>query len=283
MQHKRKLSNVNELNKDTTLAVEYPRHSGEYIAGKFVDFSSIDSANFWFRPFPKVIGDGITFIPEKKVEPFEVSPFNDQVWIMETVAQIMVKALKSDPIKEMRERSLAEDGYRVHRETSSKLEAAMAEIQVLADKLSHDPKTQVGSALLCPDTFRSLATSVNGFIPGAADDILPNVSPYKHTYMRHAEGNLVRYCARKGIAMEGKVVMVTHSPCYACARDLWDAGIKEVYFSVFHKMTAETFLNKMDLTYELENTKYPEIVKMKLSTLNTRQATRVGKAAGILP
>lgn len=154
--------------------------------------------------------------------------------------------------------------FRVNRARGTKLRAAFEEIKMNACILSHDPKTQVGAAIVCPDSFRVLATSTNGFIAGAADKVLPNLSPWKHDYMRHAERNLIGFCARKGIKMEGKIVVVTHSPCYECSRALWDAGVSKIIFETEHKMTKEKFKDKMDLSYKICKLKDYHIVENKL-------------------
>ena len=142
--------------------------------------------------------------------------------------------------------------FRVVRNRGTKLRAAFEEVKKAAALLSHDPKTQVGAAIVCPESFRVLATSVNGFIAGAADDELPNLSPLKHEYMRHAERNLIGYCARKGIKMEGKILISTHSPCYECSRSLWDAGVSKIVFETEHKMTKEKFAGRLDLNYSIQ-------------------------------
>lgn len=46
----------------------------------------------------------------------------------------------------------------------------------------------------------------------------------------HAEANLVAFAAGAGVALGGSIVYSTHSPCYACAKLLVNAGIKALVF-----------------------------------------------------
>lgn len=45
----------------------------------------------------------------------------------------------------------------------------------------------------------------------------------------HAEQNAIAYAARKGHAVEGASIYVTHSPCHQCAKQIVAAGITTVY------------------------------------------------------
>lgn len=46
----------------------------------------------------------------------------------------------------------------------------------------------------------------------------------------HAEKNLIDFAARKGIALEGAELFVTHSPCMPCARSIANVGFTHVYY-----------------------------------------------------
>lgn len=48
----------------------------------------------------------------------------------------------------------------------------------------------------------------------------------------HAEANMVAFAAKKGISMEGTVIMVTHSPCLKCAELLVQSGIVALVYSI---------------------------------------------------
>lgn len=46
----------------------------------------------------------------------------------------------------------------------------------------------------------------------------------------HAEGNAIASAARNGIAVGGGTVYTTLSPCFSCAKELYQAGINEVVY-----------------------------------------------------
>lgn len=46
----------------------------------------------------------------------------------------------------------------------------------------------------------------------------------------HAEANAIIWAARRGVAIEGAAVYVTHEPCYECSKLIIQAGISRVYF-----------------------------------------------------
>ena len=51
----------------------------------------------------------------------------------------------------------------------------------------------------------------------------------------HAEKNVILFCAKKGISVEGATLYVTHNPCSQCAADLAQSGIKRVVFAEFYR------------------------------------------------
>ena len=114
-----------------------------------------------------------------------------------------------------------------------------------ASKTSTDDETKVGAIAvskkeldllrktkLLPD---SILCSANTFTEGAHDIGLPRVRPGKHDYIVHAETNLVFKAARKGVPLEGNIVLCTLSPCHNCLRSLWQSGVREVYFRDIYK------------------------------------------------
>lgn len=47
----------------------------------------------------------------------------------------------------------------------------------------------------------------------------------------HAERNAIIWAARKGVAIEGADLYVTHMPCLSCAGDIIQAGISSVWYA----------------------------------------------------
>lgn len=95
-------------------------------------------------------------------------------------------------------------------------------------KKSPDAETKVGAILVKNDTGMIIATSYNGFVRGAPDDILPKVRPEKYKYIVHAENNLLAHTSKNGIAVNNCKLIITLSPCQGCLRLLFQAGITEV-------------------------------------------------------
>ena len=93
--------------------------------------------------------------------------------------------------------------------------------------LSHDDDTQVGAVLVDRKNGAIIASSYNGHVRGAPDD-LPTTRPDKYKHMIHAEQNLITNCARLGIKMKHCTVICTHTPCEVCMRLLHQAGVSEI-------------------------------------------------------
>lgn len=102
-------------------------------------------------------------------------------------------------------------------------------------KRSHCVKMQVG-AVLCKDT-RIISLGYNGPPAGThnCDEEwqahgCPRDSKGGCSLAIHAEQNAIIYAAKNKASIEGSTMYVTLSPCLACARMIFTAGIKQVYF-----------------------------------------------------
>jgi dCMP deaminase len=86
---------------------------------------------------------------------------------------------------------------------------------------------------------RDIVTGYNGSGEGEPHCIDPGVGclMYKGSCKRtiHAEMNVVDYCAKKGIPMEGASIYVTHYPCPICMQHIAHVGIVEVVYKNFYK------------------------------------------------
>lgn len=64
----------------------------------------------------------------------------------------------------------------------------------------------------------------------------------------HAESNLIAKLAKSTISSEGCTVYVTLSPCFECAKLLYQAGIKRViYTEEYRDLSGLEFLKKCDI------------------------------------
>jgi len=60
----------------------------------------------------------------------------------------------------------------------------------------------------------------------------------------HAEINAIAGCARNGIKTDGGEIIITHSPCHACAKAILRAGIiRVVYETLYDDIGTNILLN----------------------------------------
>ncbi|MCO5936212.1 MULTISPECIES: dCMP deaminase family protein [Mucilaginibacter] len=100
---------------------------------------------------------------------------------------------------------------------------------------SHCVKAQVG-AVLAKDT-RIISIGYNGPPAGThnCDEEWPGQgcardSKGSCSLALHAEENAILYAVKNGANLEGATLYTTLSPCLPCARLIFSAGIKHVYF-----------------------------------------------------
>jgi len=108
----------------------------------------------------------------------------------------------------------------------------------LAEELSrrsHCVRAQVG-AVLSKET-RIISIGYNGPPAGThnCDEEWPGVgcardSKGSCSLALHAEQNAILYAVKNGAGLEGATLYTTLSPCLPCARLIYSAGIKEVYY-----------------------------------------------------
>ncbi|MBD1365233.1 dCMP deaminase family protein [Mucilaginibacter sp. ZT4R22] len=102
-------------------------------------------------------------------------------------------------------------------------------------KRSHCVKAQVG-AVLAKDT-RIISIGYNGPPAGThncdeefPEHGCPRDSKGSCSLALHAEENAILYAVKNGANLEGATLYTTLSPCLPCARLIFSAGIKQVYF-----------------------------------------------------
>jgi len=102
-------------------------------------------------------------------------------------------------------------------------------------KRSHCVKAHVG-AVLTKET-RIISIGYNGPPKGPpnCDEEWPGVgcardSKGSCSLALHAEENAILYAVKNGANLEGATLYTTLSPCLPCARLIFSAGIKQVYF-----------------------------------------------------
>jgi len=67
----------------------------------------------------------------------------------------------------------------------------------------------------------------------------------------HAETNAISKLAKSGESGDGAAIFITHSPCIDCAKALYQAGIKEVYYrNDYRSSDGIKFLEKCHIPVE---------------------------------
>jgi dCMP deaminase len=102
-------------------------------------------------------------------------------------------------------------------------------------KRSHCVKAQVG-AVLTKDT-RIISIGYNGPPAGThnCDEEWPETGCPRDargscSLALHAEENAILYAVKNGANLEGATLYTTLSPCLPCARLIFSAGVKQVFF-----------------------------------------------------
>ena len=122
-------------------------------------------------------------------------------------------------------------------------------IAKLSSKRSKDPNTQVGACIVSNDN-RILSIGYNGAPNGFNDEKFPwgregNPLETKYLYVVHAERNAILNYRGSRKDLENSKIYVDLFPCNECAKEIIQAGIKEVvYLSDKYADTDETIASK---------------------------------------
>lgn len=123
---------------------------------------------------------------------------------------------------------------------------AVAKLSAMRSK---DPHTQVGACIVSNDN-RILSIGYNGAPNGFNDEKFPwgregNPLETKYLYVVHAERNAILNYRGSRKDLENSKIYVDLFPCNECAKEIIQAGIKEVvYLSDKYADTYETIASK---------------------------------------
>tara|TARA_B110000459_G_C16566231_1_gene474129 strand:+ start:1045 stop:1464 length:420 start_codon:yes stop_codon:yes gene_type:complete len=84
---------------------------------------------------------------------------------------------------------------------------------------------------------RIISQGYNGFLTG-----LPHTSVVVDNHeiaTIHAEQNALTDCAKRGVSCDKSVAYITHYPCLNCAKLLYSAGIKEIFYIEDYKNSSQ--------------------------------------------
>ena len=155
----------------------------------------------------------------------------------------------------------------------SKYQNLMDQARVVALR-SHDAETKVGSLLVKLYSGAVVATGTNGFVRNAPDLQLPNTRPDKYALIQHSERNLMDNCLRHGISTEDTFLVCTLTPCTACTRSLYQAGITKVIAAEKYR-DFDSIMNMPDL-YVAESLTVEGFIELNYGA-------KIGNLGGIEP
>lgn len=137
------------------------------------------------------------------------------------------------------------------------IDAHMKVAQIYAS-LSTAIRLKVG-AIVVKDN-RVLSIGYNGMPPGwsnECENLIPTGDAYgRYEYKTkpeviHAEANAIAKLAKSTDSGDGADMFLTHAPCIDCAKQIFTAGIKKVYFGEHYRNTdGLDFLQKCNVEVE---------------------------------
>ena len=135
-------------------------------------------------------------------------------------------------------------------------QAYMRTAEVFAE-CSTAVRAKVGAIIVKDD--RIISIGYNG-MPSGWDNTCENFVGYDNggkerlntkPEVLHAEMNALMKLAKSTESGDGSSIFITHSPCLECAKGIYQAGIKEVYYSVNYRNTdGIDFLEKCNIKIE---------------------------------
>lgn len=117
-----------------------------------------------------------------------------------------------------------------------------------AAQMSRAQRLQVGALIVKDDNIVSF--SWNG-TPAGWDNDCEDVEFKTKPEVIHAEANAISKLAKNAASGSGSTMFITHAPCIDCAKLIYGAGIKEVFYrSQYRSQAGIDFLTKCNVKVE---------------------------------
>ena len=147
-------------------------------------------------------------------------------------------------------------------------------ISKLSAGRSKDPNTQVGACIVSEDN-RILSIGYNGAPNHFDDDLFPwnregKPTETKYMYVCHAESNAIHNYLGSRKDLRGSKIYVDLFPCNECAKDIIQAGIKEVvylsdkYDGSDENMASKHLFNSCGVSYRKMDTDKERVMRLSL-------------------
>jgi len=118
-------------------------------------------------------------------------------------------------------------------------------------ELSSAKRLQVGAIIVKND--RIVSIGYNG-TPSGWTNVCEDESFKTKPEVIHAEANAIAKLAKSTESGDGAVMFLTHAPCMDCAKQIYTAGIRKVFFDSNYRSTdGVVFLNNCNLEVEQIN------------------------------
>ena len=118
-------------------------------------------------------------------------------------------------------------------------------------ELSSAKRLQVGAIIVNND--RLVSIGYNG-TPSGWTNVCEDENYKTKPEVIHAEANAIAKLAKSTESGEGAVMFLTHAPCMDCAKQIYTAGIRKVFFDSNYRSTdGVVFLNNCNLEVEQIN------------------------------
>jgi len=124
-------------------------------------------------------------------------------------------------------------------------------------QLSHARRLHVGAIVVKDD--RIISIGYNGMPAGWDNDCEEVIEQHEdggqilktRPEVLHAEMNALMKLAKSTESGEGATMFITHSPCIECAKGMYQAGIKEIYYGEEYRSSQGIdFLKKCKIKIE---------------------------------
>jgi dCMP deaminase len=128
------------------------------------------------------------------------------------------------------------------------LKTAFMEVAHVFAKLSKAERLKVGA--IAVKNGRILSIGYNG-TPSGFDNKCEDENGKTKIEVLHAEANCLAKLAKCTESSDGCAIFVTHSPCVECAKQMFVAGVKEVYYDKeYRDATGIALLQKFGVKVE---------------------------------
>jgi len=127
-------------------------------------------------------------------------------------------------------KATTDDSKRYLQKINAHLDAARA-----YSKLSHAVRLKVGSVIVRED--RIVSVGYNGTPTGRSNicEIQMVDGLVSKSEVCHAEANAILFAAKNGIPTDQCTIIITHSPCFECAKMIIQSGITEMIYETLYR------------------------------------------------